>query len=88
MSAYSVVGRPLARVDGKIKVTGQAQFAGDISLPNMLHGKILRSPYPHARIVRINTSKAEALPMPSPAAVIIATLSLSLILQFSLSLRS
>ena len=62
MKAYSVVGKPLPRVDGKVKVTGEAQYAGDVKLPNMLHGKILRSPYPHAKIIRIDTSKAEALP--------------------------
>jgi CO/xanthine dehydrogenase Mo-binding subunit len=61
MKAYSVVGKPLPRVDGKVKVTGEAQYAGDVKLPNMLHGKILRSPYPHAKIIRIDTSKAEAL---------------------------
>jgi CO/xanthine dehydrogenase Mo-binding subunit len=59
---YSVVGKPLPRVDGKVKVTGEGKFAADIMLPNMLHGKILRSPHPHARIVKIDTSKAEALP--------------------------
>jgi len=62
MKEYSVVGKPLPRVDGKVKVTGEAQYAGDVKLPNMLHGKILRSPYPHAKIIRIDTSKAEALP--------------------------
>jgi len=62
MKEYSVVGKPLPRVDGKVKVTGQADFSGDIRLPNMLHGKILRSPHPHAKIVSIDTSKAQALP--------------------------
>ena len=59
---YSVVGKPLPREDGKVKVTGKGKFAADIMLANMLHGKILRSPHPHARIVKIDTSKAEALP--------------------------
>jgi CO/xanthine dehydrogenase Mo-binding subunit len=58
---YAVVGKPLQRVDGKVKVTGEGIFAADVMLPNMLHGKILRSPHPHARIVGINTSNAEAL---------------------------
>lgn len=62
MKEYSVVGKPLLRVDGKVKVTGEAQYAGDVRLPGMLHGKILRSLHPHARIIRIDTSKAEALP--------------------------
>lgn len=59
---YSVVGKPLPRVDGKVKVTGEGKFAADIMLPNMLHGKILRSPHPHAKIMKIDTSRAEALP--------------------------
>jgi len=49
MKEYSVVGKPLKRVDGRVKVTGEAQYAGDVKLPNMLYGKILRSPYPHAK---------------------------------------
>ncbi|RLA75970.1 MAG: hypothetical protein DRG33_08305, partial [Deltaproteobacteria bacterium] len=62
MRQYRVVGKPLKRVDAGVKVTGEAQFAADIKLPNMLHAKILRSPHPHAKILRIDTSKAEALP--------------------------
>ena len=56
------VGRSVPRVDGIEKVTGQAKFLGDLVVPGMLHGKILRSAYPHARILAIDTSKAEALP--------------------------
>ena len=59
---YKVVGTSAPRVDGVEKVTGHAQFTEDVSLPNMLHGKILRSPYPHAKIVSIDTSAAESLP--------------------------
>lgn len=59
---YSVVGKSLPRIDGLIKATGQAQFTEDLTLPGMLHGKILGSPFPHARIVNIDTSKAERLP--------------------------
>jgi CO/xanthine dehydrogenase Mo-binding subunit len=55
------VGRSIPRVDGIEKVTGQAKFLGDLVVPGMLHGKILRSSYPHARILSIDTSKAEAL---------------------------
>ena len=62
MRQYRVIGKPLRRVDAGVKVTGEALFAADVKLPNMLHAKILRSPYPHARILRIDTSKAEALP--------------------------
>jgi 4-hydroxybenzoyl-CoA reductase subunit alpha len=57
-----VVGKPLPRVDGYAKVTGQAEFTVDVQLPGMLHGKILRSPHPHARILNIETSAAERLP--------------------------
>jgi len=56
------VGRSVPRVDGIEKVTGQAKFLGDLVVPGMLQGKILRSSYPHARILFIDTSKAEALP--------------------------
>src|SRR3990167_3997775 len=61
MEKYSVIGKRLPRVDGKIKATGEGKYAADISLPNMLYGKILRSPYPHARILNIDTSRAEKL---------------------------
>jgi CO/xanthine dehydrogenase Mo-binding subunit len=56
------VGRSVPRVDGVEKVTGAAKFLGDLVVPGMLHGKILRSAYPHARILSIDTSKAELLP--------------------------
>lgn len=56
------VGQPTARLDGHDKVTGNSQYSADINLPGMLRGKILRSPYPHARILGIDTSAAEALP--------------------------
>ena len=56
------VGRSVPRVDGIEKVTGKAKFLGDLAIPGMLHGKILRSTYPHARILAIDTSRAESLP--------------------------
>ena len=59
---YKVVGTRPIRHDGLDKVTGRANFGADISLPGLLHGKILRSPHAHARIRAIDTSKAEALP--------------------------
>jgi CO/xanthine dehydrogenase Mo-binding subunit len=59
---FKYVGRSIARVDAVDKVTGGAKFTGDLHVPGMLHGKILRSPYPHARIKNIDASKAEALP--------------------------
>src|SRR4051794_26372722 len=58
----SVVGKPIPRVEGDLKVTGRAQYAYDVRLPGQLYARVLRSPHPHARITRIDTSKAEALP--------------------------
>jgi CO/xanthine dehydrogenase Mo-binding subunit/aerobic-type carbon monoxide dehydrogenase small subunit (CoxS/CutS family) len=57
-----LVGTDVARVDGVEKVTGRARFTGDLVVPGMLAGQILRSPHAHARIVRIDASRAEALP--------------------------
>ncbi|MBI3921159.1 MAG: xanthine dehydrogenase family protein molybdopterin-binding subunit [Armatimonadetes bacterium] len=62
MSEFQVIGKSLPRVDAVEKVTGAARYAADMSLPGMLWGKFLRSPYDHARIVGIDVSKAEALP--------------------------
>ena len=62
MGEYDVVGKPLPRIDGKVKVTGTATYADDLILPGMLHGKLLRSPYAHAKILHIDTGKAEKLP--------------------------
>jgi len=56
------VGHSVPRVDGIDKVTGKAKFVGDLTIPGMLQGKILRSTYPHARLVSIDASQAEALP--------------------------
>jgi CO/xanthine dehydrogenase Mo-binding subunit len=51
----------MPKVDALDKVTGRAQFGADVTLPRLLVGKVLRSPYAHARIKRIDTSKAAAL---------------------------
>jgi len=59
---FSVVGRRVQRVEGFDKVTGTSQYIADIFLPGMLVGKVLRSPYPHARIRAIDTTRAEKLP--------------------------
>ncbi|MBM3933816.1 MAG: xanthine dehydrogenase family protein molybdopterin-binding subunit [SAR202 cluster bacterium] len=59
---FKVVGARPVRHDGVEKVTGSAQYGADIYLPGMLHGKILRSPHAHARIVSIDTSAAETHP--------------------------
>jgi CO/xanthine dehydrogenase Mo-binding subunit len=58
---FKYIGQSVPRVDGVEKVTGQAKFLGDLVVPGMLHGKIIRSSYPHAKIISIDTSKAEAL---------------------------
>ena len=55
------VGQRTIRPDGEEKVTGRARFGADFSLPGMLWGKVLRSPHPHARVLAIDTSRAEAL---------------------------
>ncbi|MBL0419177.1 molybdopterin-dependent oxidoreductase [Ramlibacter sp. AW1] len=58
----STLGTSVPQVNAKAKVLGRAQYAGDIQLPGMLHAKVLRSPYAHARIVRLDVSQALALP--------------------------
>jgi 4-hydroxybenzoyl-CoA reductase subunit alpha len=57
-----IIGVPRRRVDARAKVTGQTKFADDLMLPRMLHCKLLRSPVPHARIRRIDTSRAATHP--------------------------
>lgn len=59
---FSVLGRPLPRVDGYDKVTGRSEYVDDMILSDMLYGKILRSPHAHANILNIDTSKAEKMP--------------------------
>ncbi|MFH1123594.1 MAG: molybdopterin cofactor-binding domain-containing protein, partial [Pseudomonadota bacterium] len=56
-----VIGKPYPKKDARIKVTGECRFAGDMTHPGMLHGKLLRSPHAHARIRNIDISKAERL---------------------------
>jgi CO/xanthine dehydrogenase Mo-binding subunit len=58
----SIVGKPTPRIDAVERVTGRAKYTWDVQLPGMLYARVLRSPYAHARIVRIDTSRAEALP--------------------------
>ena len=62
MAEHTVIGKRPPRIDALDKATGAALFSADIVLPNMLHGKVLRSPLPHGRITRLDTSKAQALP--------------------------
>ena len=60
-SSKQVVGNPTPRIEGELKVSGEAKYAVDITLPGMLWGKILRSPIASGKIKRIDTSKAEKL---------------------------
>jgi len=59
---YKVAGTDARRVDGVEKVTGKAVYTSDIQLPGMAHARILRSPVAHARLVKVDASKARVLP--------------------------
>lgn len=59
---FFVIGKRVAKYDSLEKVSGQAEFLIDLKLPDMLYGKILRSRYAHAKILKIETKKAEELP--------------------------
>ncbi|HEY4668916.1 MAG TPA: hypothetical protein VIH05_03995, partial [Tepidiformaceae bacterium] len=61
-TGYKVIGTRPVRPDGVEKVTGKAQYGADIRLPGLIHGRILRSPHAHARILSIDTSEAETIP--------------------------
>jgi 4-hydroxybenzoyl-CoA reductase subunit alpha len=61
MTDFSIIGKPTAMIDAAEKTTGAGKYTDDFSLPGMLVGKILHSPYPHARIKRIDASRAEHL---------------------------
>jgi 4-hydroxybenzoyl-CoA reductase subunit alpha len=62
MKIPAIIGASVPRLDAHEKVTGRAMYTDDLQLPGMLHGAILRSPIPHARIMRIDTARARALP--------------------------
>ncbi len=62
MTTASVIGAPVPRIEGPEKVTGRARYAADVLLPGTLWGRILRSPYPHARIARLDASRAWSVP--------------------------
>lgn len=61
MSPHRVIGKRIPRVDGLERVTGQALFGADLTLPGTLHGKVFRSPYAHAKIRRIDSKRALVL---------------------------
>src|SRR6185369_1369191 len=58
----TLIGKRISRVDGPDKVSGRAKYSYDINRPGMLFGKIVRSPYAHAKVVSIDTSAAEKMP--------------------------
>ena len=58
----TLLSTPVKRLDGPDKVTGRARYSYDINRPGMLHGRIVRSPYPHARVVSVDLSAAEKAP--------------------------
>ena len=62
MDDFQFVGKRIPIIDAEEKVTGEAKYAADLKLPNMLYGKILRSPHPHAKILNIDISLAKKLP--------------------------
>lgn len=62
MKEFRVVGKPLPRLDGVDSVTGRATYTVDIVLPGLLHARLFRSPVPHAKIRRLDVSRARALP--------------------------
>jgi CO/xanthine dehydrogenase Mo-binding subunit len=59
---YRVIGHPTPRVDGPDKVTGKALYTADVHLPGTLWGKVIRSPFPHALITRLDTTSAKDIP--------------------------
>ncbi len=58
----ALIGQSISRLDGPAKASGRAKYTYDVKLPEMLYGKMVLSPYAHAKIVRIDTSEAEAMP--------------------------
>ena len=62
MSRLQTVGHPAPLIDALERVSGKATYTGDVKLPGMLYGRVLRSPHPHARIRKIDVSQAQAMP--------------------------
>src|SRR5262245_50507992 len=59
---FSIIGKPVPMVDGAAKVTGKGLYTDDLRLPGMLFSKILRSNHPHAKILKLDTTRAEKIP--------------------------
>src|SRR5258708_1593451 len=62
LAALKTLGHATPRIDSRERVSGRAAYTGDVNLPGMLYARVLRSPHPHARIRRIDVSKALAMP--------------------------
>ena len=62
MSEFTVIGKPVPMVDGGAKVTGRGIYTDDMKMPGMVYARIFRSVHPHARILKLDTSRAEAIP--------------------------
>src|SRR5687767_14582575 len=60
--AFRHIGKPITRVEGPDKLTGRSQYSADVTPDNVLWARTVRSQLPHARIVSIDTSRAEAVP--------------------------
>lgn len=60
--ATGVVGSSVERIDGQAKIEGRAEYVGDMEVAGMVHGRVLRSPHAHARIVSVDTERAESMP--------------------------
>ena len=58
----TVIGKRIPKIDSVYLATGEAKFLDDVQIPEMLYGKVLRSPHPHARILHIDAGRAVRLP--------------------------
>src|SRR5262245_38044079 len=61
MTTFSAIGKRTPLIEGKSKVTGKVRYVSDLQLPGMLHARLVTSPHAHARILKIDTSAAQAL---------------------------
>src|SRR5713226_1169210 len=62
MVSHKVIGQPVTRIERGSVVTGSARYALDVTLPGMLWARVLHSPVPHARVVRVDASNAARVP--------------------------
>ena len=59
LAVVSTIGQPIPRIEGPDKLSGRARYTGDYQIPGMLYGAVLRSPYPHARLLNVDTAAGE-----------------------------